>query len=259
MRGSSWRLAKDSCRLRAIPSGRRGVSLRADILGARVSSADPPQREDDESATSCVRHAWSQPVEVAGDTHFELLPRVHKSTPNKRDIRVYKLRDLPDDVLPGLEKSEKPKIQKATKIENFIEAAQTVRGMCRIQIFAPTENQSIFNRLQIDAEKLLSLARNPDVFGSPRERRDIYAVRYDSHGDRDPGPMAATPDAPRQNSVAVNEIIDVRLLREYAPLCSEEDAEIVDNIINTSSPLPDKDGCASMVAQYSNNAAYSRK
>ena len=82
---------------------------------------------------------------------------------------------------------------------------------------------------------------------------------YDSHGARSPGPIADTPDAPRKDSVAVDEIIDVRLLREYAPHCVEEDAEIIDNIINTSSPLPDKDGYAIMVGQYSNNASYGRK
>ena len=234
-------------------------SLCADMLGARGVSADRPRREDDEPTTSCVRHAWAQPVELAEDTHSELLPMVRKSTPNRRDIMVYKLRDLPDDVLPGLEKSEKPKKQKTTKLENFIDAVQTVRDMCRIQLFVPDENPPIFSRLQIDAERLLILARNRDVFGSPTERRDIYAVRYDSHGARGPGPMTDAPGAPRRGSVAVGEIIDVRLLMEYTPLCIEEDAEIIDNIINTSSPLPDKNGRAIMVAKYSNNAAYGRE
>ena len=80
-------------------------SLCADMLGSRAASTDGPKREDDESAASCVRHAWAQPVEVAGDNHFELLLMVRKSTPNRRDIVVYKLRDVPDDVLPGLKRA----------------------------------------------------------------------------------------------------------------------------------------------------------
>ena len=90
--------------------------------------------------------------------------------------------------------------------------------MSRIQPCAPTANPSISSRLQIDAERLPSLAHNPDVFGSPTERRDVYAVRCDSHGDRDPGHMVDTPDAPKNDPVAVDEIIDLRLLRDYAPL-----------------------------------------
>ena len=110
--------------------------------------------------------------------------------------------------------------------------------------------------MYVEAERLLLLAGYYDVFGSPTERRAIYAVRYDSHGASDRDPALSKPDAPRNESIPIDEIIDAQLLREYAPLSSAEDAECVGNILSSSSSLPGKDGCAIMVALYSSSAAY---
>ena len=222
-------------------------------------ASESPQREGDETATSGVRHALARPVKVTEDSHFELLLRAHKSTPSMRYIRACKLRDIPDDILPGLGKSENPQKLKTDKLENSIGASQAVRNMKRIQLFAPTENPSISSTLHVDASKRLNLAQNPDVFGPPSGRRDIYAVRYDLHGVRDNGPVDGRPDAPKKDSAAVEEIIDVRLLMEYAPLLSGEGDTTIDNILYAASPVPDKDGCARIVVQYSNNAAYGGK
>ena len=131
--------------------------------------------------------------------------------------------------------------------------------MQRIQLFAPTENPSIFSSLHVDAEKILNLAHGPYVFGAPSERRGVYAVRYDAHGARVPEAGDGRHGAPQKDSDSINEIIGIQMLRGYAPICSEEGATIVDNFLNSASPVPDKGGYAIMVGQYSNNAAYGRK
>ena len=84
-------------------------ALCADMLGAPAVDSEAPRRDGDETATSGVRNARARPVEVAGDIHFELLLRVRKSTPHRRDIAVYKLRDIPGDILPDWKRAKSPR------------------------------------------------------------------------------------------------------------------------------------------------------
>ena len=136
------------------------------MLGSSTGSSESPPREGDQATPSSVRQAWARPVDMKEDIHSELLLRVQKSTPPRRDYRVYKLRELPDDIQPGLEKSEKSTQQNPAKLDNFTGAAEDFRNLQRIQPFGPTENPSIFRMLQVDAAKLLNLAHVPEVFGS---------------------------------------------------------------------------------------------
>ena len=66
--------------------------------------------------------------------------------------------------------------------------------------------------------------------------------------------MVDTPGAPRKDSVAAGEVIEVRLLSDYTSLCIDDGAVIIDNALKDTSPVPDTDGRARMVFQYPNNA-----
>ena len=190
-----------------------------------------------------------------------LLLRVRKSPQPKRKIKPYEIFEIPDVALHGLRHQTQSKKIKATKIENFYNAIDNIRRSGGLQLFARRRKPNESPRLDVDAEKLTTMASNPLIYGSRSEWRDAFSIRCDRVEAENPDHSAGAPAAPRREQTTPREVANVEMIRIFRPTAysEEQDPAIIDGIMNTSVTATRDHDYSRTPSPYSNATAYGLK
>ena len=192
--------------------------------------------------------------------HIDTLLRAHRDTSGTH-LRLYKLRDLPNDVLPGLNTSTSLR-SNPTKLENFNNATDAINAADLLPIFGRTTKPTEFHRLEIDDSEYILLVNGNNFVGSHKRWASIYDIRYD-YKPADDAPEDGWPRGSKNEPVTVREVVDVRELRNCFPYCRKgahvDEERLIADITNTAIHIPGSPKLGSTVVPYPNIFAYGRK
>ena len=195
------------------------------------------------------------------EDHMETLVRAHRASGRGSNMRAYKLRDMPNEVLPGLKAAQSSK-QKPTKIENFVTALGDVTAPNGIPLFGKTFIPNEFHRLDIDASKYIRLIKGKECFAPRTRQADIFEIRYDYSEPEESGRMESGAAGEKNEASPIREIFNMRSLREYIPHCRKEpefnEEKIIGDILNAATPSAGSDSMGSLVVPYCNSSSYGR-
>ena len=185
------------------------VFPRDEMLGRRDNDGYFPALPRDSSG------AWQGRGSQQEGEAPDLLLRAHNATSGP-NVRTYKLRAIPNNVLPGLE-VEKSTNDKRAKLQNFHEAVELIAKNNRLQLFASTTSPNEYNRLLANARALIHLLGDSVSFGTQREWRDICAIRYNNA--QVPPTERFDPPLPQdwREPMAVRGIINAEEMSRYRP------------------------------------------